>query len=271
MKKIMFGLAAIAAATSLAAIESANVVGYQTQGYGHDGYNICAATFTSVGEKALTLGDLKAGEDFCESMICFLTKTGANAKTDFGGKKVNLSYVYWTEDDEPSDGAGWYLYADEDATINCNSVELPYGDGFLVFRMASEADATLTFAGQVSTDPVTKGFATDGYTPCGNCTPTAIKIGDITPNEDFCESMICFMTKTGANAKTTFGGKTVNKSYVYWTADDDPSDGAGWYLYADEDATVNCNELVTLEAGEGFMVFRMASEPDAEITIPSAL
>lgn len=271
MKKLM--IAAVLATSAIAgySIESSNVVGYQTQGYATDGYNICAATFTSVGEKAITLGDLQAGEDFCESMICFLTKTGANAKTDFGGKKVNLSYVYWTEDDEPAAGAGWYLYADEDAKVNCNNVELPYGDGFLVFRMASEADATITFAGQVSKDPVTKGFDHDGYTPCGNCTPVPIKIGDITPNEDFCESMICFMTKTGANAKTTFGGKAVNQSYVYWTKDDEPGAGAGWYLYADEDATVNCNELVTLEAGQGFMVFRMASEPDAEVTIPAAL
>lgn len=204
-------------------------------------------------------------------MLCFLTKTGANAKTDFGGKKVNMSYVYWTADDDPGDGAGWYLYADEDATVNCNDTEIPYGDGFLVYRMASEADATLTYSGQVSTTPVTKEFAQDGYTACGNCTPVQIKLGDITPNEDFSESMICFMTKTGANAKTDFGGKSVNQSFVYWTADDDPGDGAGWYLYADEDATVNYNELITLEPGQGFMVYRMASEPDAQITIPAAL
>lgn len=234
-------------------------------------YNIAAATFVKVDGTAATLGDLKAGEDFCESMICFMSKTGANAKTSFGGKQVNQSYVYWTADDDPEDGAGWYLYADEDATTNCNSVELPFGDGFMVYRMTSEADATLTYAGQVSTDPTTKGFEHDMYTPCGNCSPVAIKIGDITPNDDFCESMICFMTKTGANAKTTFGGKQVNQSYVYWTADDDPEDGAGWYLYADEDATVNCNKLVDIEAGQGFMVYRMTSEPDAEITIPAAL
>ena len=83
--------------------------------------------------------------------------------------------------------------------------------------------------------------------------------------------MICFMTKTGANAKTDFGGKKVNLSFVYWTEDDDPKNGPGWYLYADEQATVNYNELVTLEPGQGFMVYRKASEPDAQITIPAAL
>lgn len=245
-------------------------VGYQTQGYANDGYSICAASFAPIAGTA-KLGDITPGEDFSESMLCFLTKTGANAKTDFGGKKVNMSYVYWTADDDPGDGAGWYLYADEDATVNCNDTELPYGDGFLVYRMASEADATLTYSGQVSTTPVTKEFVQDGYTACGNCTPVQIKLGDITPNEDFSESMICFMTKTGANAKTDFGGKSVNQSFVYWTADDDPGDGAGWYLYADEDATVNYNELITLDPGQGFMVYRMASEPNAQITIPAAL
>ena len=68
------------------------IVGYQTQGYANDGYSICAASFAPITGTA-TLGDITPGEDFSESMLCFLTKTGANAKTDFGGKKVNMSYV----------------------------------------------------------------------------------------------------------------------------------------------------------------------------------
>lgn len=250
----------------------ANIVGYQTQGYDRAQYNIAAATFIPVAGDAgeMTLASLTPNESFCESQICFLKQNGANAKVEFAGKQVSQTYVYWTEDDEPGAGAGWYLVADEDATINQNNVSLPFGDGFLVYRMGNEPDAALTSAGQVNNKPVTKGFSRAQYNICGNCTPVAITLGDITPNADFCESQICFLKQNGANAKVEFDGKQVSQSYVYWTEDDEPSAGAGWYLVADEDATINYNSLV-LKAGEGFLVYRMGNEPDAEITIPSAL
>ena len=69
---------------------------------------------------------------------------------------------------------------------------------------------------------------------------------------------------------STKNSEEPNKSYVYWT-EDDAGDGAGWYLDADVDATVNCNETVTFGPGEGFLVSRMSDEPGAMITLPSAL
>ena len=96
-------------------------------------------------------------------------------------------------------------------------------------------------------------------------------LGDIKVNEDFVNSKVMFMTTGGAMARTTFGTKTVQKAYVYWFAGDDPEDGEGWYLAADEDATVNCNDTVEFAAGEGFLVNRMSDEPDATITLPKAL
>ena len=118
---------------------------------------------------------------------------------------------------------------------------------------------------------MTKELPNSGYNVIGNCSPTDLKIGDIIPNEDFVNSSIQFMTPGGANAKVTFGDKQVYAKYVYWAAEDDPEDGAGWYLDADGDAEVNQNELVTISAGGGFLVSRFASEPDATVTIPSAL
>ena len=219
----------------------------------------------------MTLGDIKVNEDFVNSKLVFMTTGGANARTTFGGKSVAKSYVYWFAGDDPEDGEGWYLEDDEDATSNCIAEPLPYGDGILVSRMASETDAELICSGQVSTTPVTKEFVNSGYTPVGNCCPMTIKLGDITVNDKFVNSKIVFMTTGGANARTTFGGKSVAKSYVYWAADDDPEDGAGWYLEDDEDATINCNDTITFDAGEGFLVSRMASEAGAAITLPKAL
>ena len=219
----------------------------------------------------MTLGDLVPNDEFVNSSIQFMTPGGANAKVTFGGKQVKAMYTYWAAEDDPEDGAGWYLDADGDGEVNQNDVALPMGTGFLVSRFASEADANLVYSGEVNTQPVTKEFASAGYNLVGNCCPTDLKLGDITPNEDFVNSSIQFMTPGGANAKVEFGGKQVKAMYTYWAAEDDPEDGPGWYLDADGDAEVNQNELVTIPAGSGFLVSRFASEPDATVTIPSAL
>ena len=218
----------------------------------------------------MTLGDIKVNDDFVSSKIVFMTTGGATAKTTFGGKTVSQEYVYWFAEDDPEDGEGWYLSKDGDGEVNQNGVALPMGSGFLVSRMGSEVDAALLYSGEVKTTPVTKDFPNSGFSLVGNCSPTAITLGDITPNEDFVSSKIVFMTTGGATAKTTFGGKTVSQEYVYWTAEDDPEDGAGWYLSKDGDGESNFNSI-PLAAGEGFMVSRMGSEADATITIPSAL
>ena len=248
-------------------------VGYQNKGFENSGYNIAGGTFLPVGKTAaeLTLGDIKPNDAFINSSIQFMTAGGANAKVTFGGKQVYATYTYWAEGDDPEDGAGWYLAADEDAEVNQNSVALPMGTGFLVSRMGSEAGAQLVFCGEVNTEPVTPSLPNAGYNVVGNCCPTDLKLGDITPNAAFVNSSIQFMTAGGANAKVTFGGKQVYATYTYWTAGDDPEDGPGWYLAADEDAEVNQNELVTIPAGGGFLVSRMGSEATATVTLPSAL
>ena len=247
------------------------MVGYQNKGFENSGYTIVANTFLPVGGSAdaMTLEDIKVNDAFINSTLVFMTTGGANAKTTWYGKNVNKSYTYWTEDDA-EDGEGWYLDADVDATVNCNDVPLPLGDGILVSRMSSETGAELVYSGEVYTKPVTKDFPNSGYTPIGNCSPATIKLGDITVNDAFVNSTIVFMTTGGANAKTIWNGKSVNKSYVYWT-EDDAEDGAGWYLDADVDATVNCNETITFGPGEGFLINRMSSEAGATITLPSAL
>ena len=249
-----------------------DIVGYQNKGFDTSSYNISAATFVPVSgdQDEMTLADLVPNDEFVSSSITFMTPGGATPRVTFGGKQVAQRYVYWTADDGAEDGAGWYLEADEDATVNQNSVNIPFGTGFLVFRDAGESGANLTYSGAVSTEPVTKGFATSSYNICGNCSPTAITLGDITVNDEFVSSAITFMTSGGATPRVTFGGKQVAARYVYWTADDGAEDGAGWYLEADEDATVNQNDL-PIAAGEGFLVFRDAGEAGATITIPSAL
>ena len=221
-------------------------------------------------KNAMTLGDLVPNEDFVSSSIMFLTPGGATPRVEFGGKQVAQRYVYWTEDDEPEQGAGWYLYADDDGEINQNSLPIPFGTGFLVNRSATEADGNLVYSGAVSTDPTTVEFPVSGYNITGNSSPVDLTLGDITPNEDFVSSSIMFLTPGGATPRVEFGGKQVAQRYVYWTEDDEPEQGAGWYLYADDDGEINQNALV-IKAGEGFLVNRSSTEADGTITIPAAL
>ena len=220
----------------------------------------------------MTLGDFAPNASFVNSTISFMTQGGATARVTFGGKQVPASYVYWADADDTEAGeAGWYLVDDDDATVCQNSVNVPFGTGFLVYRSGPETDATLTYAGSVSTDPITKGFPNAQYNVCGNCSPVDLTLGDITPNASFINSSISFMTQGGATARVTFGGKQVPASYVYWAdADDTEAGEVGWYLVDDDDATV-CQNAVPIAAGQGFLVYRSGPETAAMLTIPSAL
>ena len=84
----------------------------------------------------MTFGDIKPNENFINSSIQLLTDGGATAKVTVEGLgTVWATFSYWDEDDA-SDGAGWYLDADEDAEYNQNSRVIPFGDSYLVNRPA---------------------------------------------------------------------------------------------------------------------------------------
>lgn len=68
---------------------------------------------------------------------------------------------------------------------------------------------------------------------------------------------------------TVEGLGTVKAVFSYWD-ESAATDGAGWYLDADDDAEYNQNGRV-IKAGSGFLVNRAGTEQDATITIPSAL
>ena len=248
------------------------VVGYQNKGL-NSGFNYVANTFVPVGgnRATMTLGDIKPNEEFIASTIQFLTSGGATAKVTVEGLgNVKAIYSYWTEEDGPSDGAGWYLDADGDQEYNQNSRIVPFGDAYCVERDSGETGAALVYAGEVENAPVTKTF-NSGFNYIGNCAPANITLGDITPNEDFIASTIQFLTSGGATAKVTVEGLgTVKAIYSYWTEEDGPSDGAGWYLDADGDQEYNQNSRV-INAGEAFCVERDSGETTASLTIPSAL
>ena len=127
------------------------VVGYQAQSFVQN-MNFRCAAFVPVGttRAAMTLGDFIPNEDFVNSTIMFLTTGGATARTTFDGAQVPERYTYWTADDDPEDGAGSYLSADDDATVNKNAVSVPAGQAFCVTRTQTETDATLTIPAAIT-------------------------------------------------------------------------------------------------------------------------
>ena len=217
----------------------------------------------------MTLGDIKPNDDFVESSIQFLTPGGATAKVTFNEKTYWATYKYWREDDEPEQGEGWYFADDDNGDYNQNSRVVPFGDAYCVDRNGTESDANLVYAGQVE-GAVTKAFTTTHFNYIGNCSPTQITLGDLTPNDTFVESSIQFLTSGGATAKVTFNDKTYWATYKYWREEDEPEQGAGWYFADDENGDYNQNSRV-IAAGEAFCVDVNGSETGASITIPDPL
>ena len=107
------------------------------------------------------------------------------------------------------------------------------------------------------------------FVPVNGATMT---LGDIKVTDGFVNSEIVFLQPSGLT-KTVYSddlGKTVNEQYVYWFAEDDPEQGAGWYFKADEDGEYNQNAR-GIDAGEGFYVKGTSLEIGESIVIPSAL
>ena len=248
------------------------IVGYQNKALDAK-FNFVVNTFVPVGANRaeMTFGDIKPNEDFVNSQIQLLTSGGATANVTVDGLGTKRArFIYWTEDDGPEDGEGWYLDSDDDAEYNQNSRVIPFGDGYLVDRSTGEPNAALVFAGEVQDSPVTKELQPK-FNFLGNCCPRDITFGDVTPNEDFVNSQIQLLTSGGATANVTVDGLGTKRArFIYWTEDDGAEDGAGWYLDSDDDAEYNQNSRV-ISAGSGFLVDRSTGEPNATITLPKAL
>ena len=226
-------------------------VGYQNKGFANSGFNYICNTFAPVdSSKSLTLGDIVPNANVKKSSIQFLTSQGTVNKVEFDGKQVGEVYIYWREKDDPEQGEGWYLNADEDGEINQNSRVVALGDSYCVNN--KDTDAMFVYSGAVPGE-TPKQFTVSGFNYIGNCVPAKIGLGDVTPNSDFKKSSIQFLTSQGTVNKVEFDGKQVGEVYTYWREKDDPEQGEGWYLNADEDGEINQGKRV-LEAGESFCV-----------------
>ena len=231
-------------------------------------------TFVPVDGATMTLGDIKVTDGFVNSAITFLQPSGLT-KTVYSeglGKTVREQYVYWFEEDDPEQGEGWYFMQDEDGEYNQNSRVIALGEGYYVQGTSKEIGESLIFSGAVKDSATTLEVTSAQMNWFGNCSPTKITLGDIAVSDGFVNSAITFLQPSGLT-KTVYSeglGKTVREQYVYWFAEDDPEQGAGWYFMQDEDGEYNQNTR-EIEAGEGFYVQGTSKEIGESIVIPSAL
>ena len=274
MKRLMIaGIAGLCAAVSFG-IESANVVGYQNKATETAQMNWTCNTFVPVNGETMTLGDITVTEGFVNSAITFLQPSGLTKEVycEGLGKTVREQYVYWFEEDDPEQGAGWYFKADEDGEFNQNSRVIALGEGYYVQGTGKEIGESLIFSGTVKDTSTALVTTTAQMNWFGNCSPTKITLGDITVSEGFVNSAITFLQPDGLTKEVYSEGleKTVREQYVYWFEEDDPEQGAGWYFKADEDGEFNQNAR-EIEAGAGFYVQGTGKEIGESIVIPSAL
>lgn len=159
-KAIIAGVAAIAAMTSVAAIESANVVGYQTSDQTGKNWVCIGIGFNSVGsqDSLFTMKDISAsnfdeGSDTLQFLEPELARTVA-------------SYVYY-------DGA-WY---EGDDLNDGNEDTFDIGTGFLA-NLAS-GSVSLTSAGQVAVGPTQLDLSGKNWVMIGNPLPRSVKLSEI--------------------------------------------------------------------------------------------
>ena len=256
MKKLMFAAVAVLGLSAFAAIESSNVVGYQSIAANAKRYTMMAPTFIAVGSEAgCTLANLKVvgyepaelvdeeweggctGGDF---VINFLQNTGV----------AEASY-YWIDDGET--GPGWFASAGGAAIPGgAGSVSVPAG--FSVWTKGT--GLALQTSGAVNKNDVEFTTNAKRYTALGNGTPVQLTLNDLTVTGYDAAELVDEEWEggcTGGDFVVNFLQNTgVAEASYYWI--DDGETGPGWFASAGGAAIPGGASSVQVPAGKGMWV-----------------
>ena len=254
---------------------SPSVVGYQTQTAVGSGITWALSPFKQI-DKALnaqTLGSfvLPTDQGFGSGDTIVLEiydETGS----------LEGAYSFVDEDNAATYGLttpGWYplekmQYWEATDADWSNDVVVPFGKGVII--TSGEADADLTFSGEVLNAAMTFDVVGGGVTWTGNATPKNLKLGDfaLPTDQGFGSGDTIVLEIYGSD-----GALIADYSFV----DEDNAatyglTNTGWYPLAkmqyweatDEDCA---NESVTIPAGK--MVIITSGEADTTLTLPNPL
>ena len=274
MKKVAFCAAAAALCGSLLAVESANIVGYQNQTVAGSGFTWSVATLQQMGKnlESQTLGSfsLPTDENFLSGDSIILEVYGTDGA-------LEGSYSFVDEANTSTYGltyTGWYPLekmqnweaTDDDLS---NDVVVPFGKGVII--TSSEADTTLTFAGQVVDEAKTFDVAGSGFTWIGNATPVDLTLGDfaIPTDEGFLsgDSIILEFYGTDGALEGSYSfvdeGNTATYGLTY----------TGWYpLEKMQNWEATDDDLAnSVGIASGKMVIITSSESDTTLTLPNPM
>ena len=215
-------MACALATASAFAVESANTVGFIDIEAEAETYVPVSVMFTDVGMNTLSLANLVFANLARNSSLQIF-----NAQGSVETELVN-SREGWV-DDNGDDASGQVFQL---------------GDSFWI--SAVRTDATVTFAGEVSTNNLTVTATAEEYTPFGNGTPAPVALADIT-----FEGLARNSSLQIFNAEGSVETELVN-SRDGWV--DDNGDDASAYVF---------------QPGDAFWICPVRT--DATMTIPAAL
>ena len=245
------------------------------------GYTWMVNTFQKIDGTTLKLSDLSIKENLNPTVarLYLLSKTGATLLDEGGNKCV---YVYLNPAKATGGKvAGWYRDGTASSAMTgpgsagwCNDVEIPYGQGFGIFRTTTSA--TLIFSGTVANeDAELVASNVSGYTWMGNVMPVDMTLADLSIKENLNPTVarLYLLSKTGATLLDEGGNKCV---YVYLNpAKATGGKVAGWYRDGTASSAMTgpgsagwCNDVI-IKAGQGFGLFRTTTS--ATLIVPSPL
>ena len=254
---------------------STSVVGYQTQTAVGSGITWALSTFKQIDKElsGQTLGSfaLPTDQGFTSGDSIVLEIYNESGSLDG-------AYSFVDEDNASLYGltkTGWYpleKMQNWEATDTdwSNDVVVPFGKGVII--TSGEADADLTFAGEVLNAAMSFDVVGGGITWTGNATPLNLKLGDL-----------ALPTDQGFTSGDSIVLEIYNESGsldgAYSFVDDDNASLygltiTGWYplekMQNWEATDTDCaNESVTIPAGK--LVIITSGEADTTLTLPNPL
>lgn len=266
MKKLMTVAAAALCATAFGAIESTNIVGYQTKGLktstGTEGvFTFVAPTFLSVaGSDQLTLGDFKLTVGDLTPRVGLLTEGGA------------IDGWYYYVDSNPANLAaagkedpGWYVREDNgDVGDPANDTLVVFGRGFVIDN--GTTDCKIIFTGAVCRQDVAVKSDLGGgaFYFTGNVRPADCVLRDH-----------AYLEYTDANAagqwimKLGDNGEVVQKYYyVNPAASTFEQVDVGWYTDSTFTPGSKVSNTEKLDPGEGVVL--IAGKANTKFVVKTA-
>lgn len=231
MKKLVT-VFALCAAFSAMAVESDNIVGYQTVSCA-SGFTVFAPTFLTVGGTPFTFKDIKGTMEVADNLQ-FFDEVG----------NVNFTATWYTMETLGVPD-GWY----DDSLNPLADTEIPAGQAFFV-SLASAG--SITVKGEVNKNAVTV-TSVAGFTVAGNCMPKGVTYGSLVVTGIEVADNLQFFDEVG----------NVNFTATWYTME---TLGVpdGWY-----DDSLNSLATTEIPAGQGF--FLSTANAGVTIQIPAAI